>query len=81
MRMPVKAANLSNEDKLIIFEFYGLYSSRQWFDKVEVMIHPNQMKKTLEITCNYNPLLEMKDILTFTQRHNMAIEIVDLSHV
>jgi hypothetical protein len=38
------------------------------------------MRKTLEVYCNYNPLLEMKEILTFTQKHNIAVETIDLSH-
>lgn len=81
INMPQKAQDLSNEDKQILFEFYNAYSNRQWFNKAEVVLnHPRQMRKTLEVYCNYNPLLEMKEILTFTQKHNMSIETVDLSH-
>ena len=81
INMPQKAGILPNEDKQKIFEFYSLYSPRQWFNRAEIILnHPKHMKKTLEVYCNYNPLLEMKDILTFTQRHNIAVEIIDLSH-
>lgn len=81
INMPQKAQDLSNEDKQIIFEFYNSYSNRQWFNRAEVVLnHPRQMRKTLEVYCNYNPLLEMKEILTFTQKHNMSVETIDLSH-
>jgi hypothetical protein len=81
MRIPEKIQNLAVRDRQILFEFYGLFSNRQWFDKVELLLtHPTHMKRTLEVSCNYNPLLEMKDILTFTQTHNLAVDIVDLSH-
>lgn len=78
--MPQRVDGLSDTEKLQIFEFYGLYSGRQWFDKAEIYTHPNQLKRTLELTCNYNPLLEMKEILTFTSKYNLAVEIVDLSN-
>jgi hypothetical protein len=81
INMPQKADELSNEDKQIIFEFYNMYSGRQWFNRAEIVLnHPKHMKKTLEVYGNYNPLLEMKEILTFTQRHNIAVEVIDLSH-
>ena len=81
MRVPEKIQNLTVADRQILFEFYGMYSDRQWFDKAELLLtHSTHMKRTLEVSCNYNPLLEMKEILTFTQRHNLAVDIVDLSH-
>ncbi len=83
MRFPERAHNLSDEDKKIIFEFYGLYSNRQWFDKVELLVQkvtPTQTNKVLQLSCNYNPLLEMKEILSFTQRYNLTVETIDLSH-
>ena len=81
VNMPQNAGNLPDADKVRIFDFYNLYSGRQWFNRAEIVPnHPKHMKKTLEIYCNYNPLLEMKDILSFTQKDNMAVEIIDLSH-
>jgi hypothetical protein len=81
MNMPTQFQNLNDDDRRILFEFYGLYSARQWFDKAEVILnHPKHMKKTLEVYCNYNPLLEMKEILSFTQKYSLGVEIIDLSH-
>jgi hypothetical protein len=79
-RQPLNIRNLTESDKKALYEVYQLFETRQWFDKAEVFVHPNQMKKTLELTCNYDPLLERKEILSFTQRHDLALEIVDLSH-
>jgi hypothetical protein len=61
--------------------FYNLFNNNQWFHRAEIILnHPNQMRKTLEIHAMYNPLLQMKDILAFTDQYKLGLEIVDLSH-
>ena len=81
MVLPNKLDRLSQEDRNILGEFYNGYSTRQWFHRAEIIEkHPKHMKKTLELSVNYNPVLEMKEVLSFTQRYNMAIDIIDLSN-
>lgn len=71
----------SPEDRRILGEFYDLYKDRQWFDRAEIVEnHPTQMRKTLEITVKYNPLLEMKEILNFIRKYNLALEQISLSN-
>ena len=43
-------------------------------------MHPSHMKPTLEIYCDYNPVLEMKDLLQFTDKYHLALEIKALSN-
>lgn len=77
MRLPQKLESLSQEDRTLLGEFYNLYSTKQWFDRAEIIEnHPRQFKKTLELTVNYPPLLEMKDILSFVQKYSIAVETV-----
>jgi hypothetical protein len=38
--------------------------------------HPNQMRKALVLNVNYNPALEMKEILAFTHKYTLGLEIV-----
>jgi hypothetical protein len=71
----------SQEHRRILGEFYDINKSRQWFYRAELIeLHPSHMKPTLEIYCNYNPVLEMKDILQFTNKYNIALEIVARSN-
>jgi len=68
-------------DRQILGEFYDLYKDRQWFERAELYEnHPKQMKKALEITVRYAPLLEMKEILTFIHKYNIGLETVSLSN-
>jgi len=69
------------DDRRILGEFYDQYKDNQWFQRAELIPnHPRQMKRTLEIYAAYNPLLQMKDLISFTSKYNLALEIVDLSH-
>jgi len=38
------------------------------------------MKPTIQIFCTYNPVLEMKDILQFCDKYNIAQEVIAQSH-
>ena len=74
-------SEVSQEHRRILGEFYDFNKNRQWFRRAELVeLHPNHMKPTLEVYCDYNPVLEMKDILQFTGKYNLALEIVPLSH-
>lgn len=71
----------STEHRRILGEFYDFNKNKQWFHRAELVeLHPTHMKPTLEIYCNYNPVLEMKEILSFTNMYNVALEIRPLSH-
>lgn len=78
MRLP-KQLPAGQEDRRILGEFYDTYKDRQWFDSAELVEnHPTQMKKTLEVFVAYNPLLEAKELLTFTQKYNLALVVTTL---
>ena len=80
MELPHKLPDSINHRKAL-GEFYDLNKNRQWFHRAELIeMHPSHMKPTLEIYCQYNPVLEMKEILSFTSRYNLALEIIALSH-
>jgi hypothetical protein len=68
-------------DRRILGEFYDQYKDNQWFERAELILnHPRQMRKTLEIHAKYNPILQMKEIIAFTSKYNLGMEVVDLSH-
>jgi hypothetical protein len=69
------------EHRIILGEFYDMNKDKQWFDRAEfVELHPTHMKPTLEIYCSYNPVLDMKDIIQFTESKNVAIQIIARSN-
>jgi hypothetical protein len=75
MRLP-KQLPVGQEDRRILGEFYDTYKDKQWFDSAELVEnHPTQMRRTLEVSVAYNPLLEAKELLTFTQKYNLALVI------
>ena len=80
MELPKKMPQ-STEHRRILGEFYDLNKNKQWFDRAEfVELHSSHMKPTIEIYCQYNPVLEMKEILEFTTKHNIALEIISRSN-
>lgn len=71
----------NGEHKRILGEFYDTYKNKQWFRRAELISnHPTHMKPTLEIHCNYTPVLEMKDIIPFFTKYNLGMEIISRSH-
>lgn len=65
----------------VLGEFYDINRTKQWFHRAELVeMHPTHMKPTLEIHSRYNPILEMKEILEFTNKYNLALEVVPFSH-
>lgn len=80
MKLPTQLPT-SQEDRRVLGEFYDINKDRQWFEQAELVEnHPKHMKKTLVITVNYNPLLENKEILAFTHKYNLALEIISLDN-
>ena len=74
-------SKVSKEHRRILGEFYDMNKDKQWFNRAELVeLHPTHMKPTLEIYCDYNPVLEMKEILQFTGTYNLALEIIARSH-
>ena len=69
------------ELKVALGVFYDSCKNKQWFYRAEIVEnHPTHMADTLVIFCKYNPVLEMKDILQFTDQYKVGFEIVPLSH-
>ena len=75
MELPQKMP-VNKEHRRILGEFYDLNKNKQWFLRAELIeLHSTHMKPTIEIYCSYNPVLEMKEILTFTNKYNIAFEV------
>ena len=75
-RMPAKPVH-----RQILGEFYDMNKNKQWFNRAELIeLHSSHMKPTIEIFCDYHPVLEMKDIIQFANRHNIAIEVIARSN-
>jgi hypothetical protein len=69
------------ELRRVLGEFYDFNKNKQWFHRAELVeMHSTHMKPTLEIHCTYNPVLEMKEILQFCSKYNIANEIVAFSN-
>jgi hypothetical protein len=67
--------------RLALGEFYDINKNKQWFRRAEIVEnHPTHMKTTLEIYCDYNPVLEMKEIFQFTNKYDLALEIIARSN-
>jgi hypothetical protein len=76
MQLPKQLPN-NEADRNILGEFYNLYNNAQWFERADIVEnHRTLMKKTLEITVKYNPLLEAKEILGFVHKYNLALSTV-----
>ena len=75
MELPRKLP-VNQEYRRILGEFYDINKNRQWFNRAELVeMHPSHMKPTLEIYCDYNPVLEMKELLQFTAKYQLGLEI------
>lgn len=80
MELPRQMPN-GLEYRRILGEFYDTNKNKQWFNRVELIeMHSSHMKPTLEIHCDYNPVLEMKEIIAFTSKYNLGLEIVARSN-
>lgn len=76
MRLPTEMPE-GAEDRRILGEFYDLHVKKQWFDMALLIVnHPQQMRKTLVVYVNYNPAFEQKDILAFTHKYNLGLQII-----
>lgn len=80
MELPRKMPE-SFEHRRILGEFYDINKNKQWFLRAELNeLNANHMKPTIEIYCSYAPVLEMKEILQFCGKYNIAHEIFSASH-
>ena len=74
MQLPTRLPD-NVEDKRILGEFYDVFSRMQWFEKAEMFEnHPTRMSKAIEVTANYLPTLEMKEILMWAHKYQMPVE-------
>jgi hypothetical protein len=81
IELPHYYKQLPDRFRLALGEFYDNSKTKQWFRRAEIIEnHPTHMKPTLEIYCDYNPVLEMKDILQFIDKYGLALEIIARSH-
>jgi hypothetical protein len=76
MELPRKLPE-GREHKRILGEFYDLYKNRPWFYRAELMeMHPDHLKPTLQVYCDFEPALERKEIVQFAATYNLALEII-----
>jgi hypothetical protein len=81
IELPHHYKQLPDRLRLALGEFYDNSKNKQWFRRAEIVQqHPMHMKNTLEIYCEYAPVLEMKEILQFTAKYDLALEIVARSN-
>lgn len=76
MRLPSQLP-INEEDRKALGEFYNNHSTKQWFDKAEIVEqHPTHMKRTLVLNVNFTPAFEMKEILSFTHKYNLGLDVI-----
>lgn len=67
--------------RVALGKFYDSAKNKQWFERAELVEnHPANMRNTLELYVNYNPVLEMKEILQFVHEYDLALIVNDLSN-
>lgn len=55
------------------------FGRQEWFRDVTVYnAHPRTGEPTLEIKCNYTPLLERKRIFEFVERYNLVLRFLEV---
>lgn len=78
-----KYDNLSESDKKLVKEFVETHWNAQWFRRdippTLYQNHPSRMCKTLEVSVAYKPLNEMKSVLAFADKHQIAVEFLIVS--
>jgi hypothetical protein len=82
IEMPKRAHLIKEEkNKVALASFYDMFSKRGWFYRAELIEnHQNHMRAALEIHCIIKPVLEMKDIFQFADKHSVALEFIVLSN-
>jgi hypothetical protein len=69
------------QQRRLLGEFYDIHKNKQWFQRAEFLeVHPSHMRPAIEIYCQIKPVLEMKDILQFADRNNVAVDFIVLSN-
>ena len=75
----------NEEERKIIAEVYKAFATefdgngnptayQQWFRSAGIVEnHPGKMTRTLQINCNYRPLLIMKEVQTVADKYNLAL--------
>jgi hypothetical protein len=72
-----EVTKLKPQDRALLGEFYDIYQNRQWFNSALVVEnHPTHMRKTLVVNVQYRPLVEMKEVLSFVSKHNLALDFI-----
>jgi hypothetical protein len=81
MELPKNTNTKNPEYRRILGEFYDIHKNDQWFQRAEfIEVHPSHMRPTIEVHCRNKPVLEMKNILQFAGRYNLALEWIILSN-
>jgi len=77
-------------EKRILAEVYKAFATefdgngnatayQQWFRSASIVEnHPSKMATTLQINCNYKPLLIMKELQTLAQRFNLELYVQEV---
>jgi len=80
----------NEKDRQILAEVYKTFATRldnngnptayqEWFRGAGIVeYHPIKTTRTLQINCNYKPLLFMKEILSLTQKYGLELFIQEV---
>jgi hypothetical protein len=80
----------NDEERKIVAEVYKAFATgfdsqgnptsyQSWFRRAGIVDnHPVKMAKTLQIDCNYRPLLLMKEVLSIAEKHGLSLYIQEV---
>lgn len=80
----------NEEDRKILEEVYRTFATRldakgnpvayqEWFRGAGIVYdHPVKMAKTLEVNCNYRPVLIMKELRTLADKHGLELYLQEV---
>lgn len=83
--MSIKIGYKNEEERQIVAEVYKSFATafdgngnptayQQWFRSAGIVEnHPIKMAKTLQINCNFRPLLIMKEVQTIAEKYGLQL--------
>ena len=82
---PVQLGYKNEEERRIVADIYRSFGTafdrdgnpteyQQWFRAAGIVEkHPVKMCRTIQINCNYKPLLMMKEVMAIADRHGLPV--------
>lgn len=67
------------KDRAVLAEFIQTYHNHQWLRGANIVeLHPTRLCKTLEVHVNYRPVRENMELMSFAEKHGVALEFVQV---